>query len=199
MENIFEYLGSFGQLSYFGMYLFIASSGHLIPLPEDIALMTSGYLTSLSHLSLLPMIAISIIGPMTGDFILFFLSKKGSRYAINLERHIKNEVFDYIKRRMSEHTFRTVFIMRFISGLRFASPLVAGYVDIPWKKYWLANTLSASIYGPFYLLIGYIFHSKILTLIGVAESLGHWIFLAIIVVIFGTFAFVAHRKIFETS
>ena len=199
MDNLFHYLSNLGQLSYFGSYLLIVGAGHIVPIPEDIALIAVGYFTSFGQLSLVGMLLAVILGAITGDFILFYLAKKGARFAINLERHIKNEIFEFIKRKMQEKSFWTIFMMRFIPGFRFTSPLVAGYVGLSWKKYWLANIISGCVYAPSYFFLGYLFHARILALIGVAGSLRHLVFVGIVIILFGTLALVVRRKILKSE
>lgn len=198
-QNIINHIVWLEQLSYFGMFLAIAASGHIIPISEDISLIIVGYITSLGYVKLWPMIIISIIAPFTADTVFFWLSKTGSRFAFILERHISNNIFDYVKKKMQENTFRTMFLMRFVSGLRFASPLVAGYVGVPWKKFLTFNFLSACFYGPFFFFIGYLFHQKISSLISATSTVKHIVFIIIILVLAVAIGSVVKRKMFRAD
>ncbi|MHB0978221.1 MAG: DedA family protein [Minisyncoccota bacterium] len=187
------------QLSYLGLFLVIAASGHIIPISEDISLIIAGYITSLGYVSLWPMVVVSILASFTADTVFFWLSKKGSRFALMLERHISNNIFDYVKRKMQENTFRTMFLMRFVSGLRFASPLVAGYVGVPWKKFLTFNFLSACAFSPFFFFIGYFFHQKISSLISATSTVKHIAFIAIIIVLAVAVGMVVKKKMFRAD
>jgi len=198
-QNIINQIMWLEQLSYLGMFLVIAASGHIAPISEDISLIIAGYITSLGYVSLWPMIIVSILAPFTADTIFFWLAKKGSRFALMLERHISNNIFDYVKKKMQENTFRTMFLMRFVSGLRFASPLVAGYVGVPWKKFLTFNFLSACVYGPFFFFIGYLFHKKISSLISATNAVKHGIFIVIIVVLTIVIGRVVMKKMFRAD
>jgi len=198
-QNIINHIVWLEQLSYLGLFLAIAASGHIIPISEDISLIIVGYITSLGYVKLWPMIIISIIAPFTADTVFFSLAKTGSRFALMLERHISNNIFDYVKRKMQEHTFRTMFLMRFVSGLRFASPLVAGYVGVPWKKFLTFNFISACIYGPFFFFIGYLFNQKISSLISATGTVKHVVFIIIILVLVVAIGSVVKRKMFRAD
>ncbi len=198
-QSIINHIVWLEQLSYLGMFLAIAASGHIIPIPEDISLIIAGYITSLGYVSFWPMIVVSIVAPFVADTVFFWLAKKGSRFALMLERHISNNVFDYVKRKMQENTFRTMFLMRFVSGLRFASPLVAGYVGVPWKKFLTFNFISACAYGPFFFSLGYLFHKKISSLISATNTIKHGIFIVIIVVLVVVIGQVVIKKMFRTN
>ncbi len=197
--DIISHISTFEQLSYLGLFLAIAASGHIVPLPEDISLIIAGYITSLGYVQLWPMIVVSIIAPFVADTAFYIIAKKGTKLALMFERHIANNIFDYMKKKMQENTFRTMFLMRFVSGLRFASPLVAGYVGVPWKRFLTYNFISACVYGPFFLLVGYIFHQKIFSLVSATNTYKHVAFAVIIVVLVVAIGKVIRKKVFRST
>ena len=65
---------------------------------------------------------------------------------------------------MKEHSGKTIFLLRFIIGLRFLSPLTAGSMHIKWEKFALYDFIAVLIFAPIFILLGFHF-TKLLTLI----------------------------------
>lgn len=161
------------QFSYLGVFISIVAAGHFVPVPEDVSILLAGYVVALGYAKLLPMILISIVGPIIADAILYFLAKKGSKWVPPIERYAPGLKIEFVRRQLEEHTFRSVFWMRFVTGFRFLSPVLSGYMKIDTKRYFLANAFSALFYGPTLVLIGYFLSSKITKVLGTLKSIEH--------------------------
>lgn len=171
------------QLSYVGLFIGVMLAGHVMPIPEDIFLILAGYITALGYAKLSIMIPIGILASFCVDTLFYTLSWKGSAIAEKLERRIRNNVFEKYKAVMQEKPFLAIFVSRFLTGFRFASPLVAGYVKVPWKKYLVYNAISAICYAPLFISLGYLFSKKIEPLVTGVKSFQHTIFLVILAII----------------
>jgi membrane protein DedA with SNARE-associated domain len=169
------------QFSYLGVFIAVVLSGHFVPIPEDISLLMAGYIVAMGYAHLWPMVIIAIIGPFIADGLLYYLARTGSRFVPSLEKYAPGLKIDFIRRQLEEHTFRSVFWMRFVTGFRFMSPVISGYMKIPPSTYLPANFASAFFYGPFFLFLGYFFSQKILDILGTLKSFEHiilWILAA---------------------
>jgi len=171
------------QLSYVGIFIGVMLAGHVIPIPEDVFLLLAGYITANGYAKLGIMIPIAIVASFCVDTLFYILSRKGSAIAEKLERRIRNNVFEKYKTLMREKPFLVIFVSRFLTGFRFASPLVAGYVKVPREKYLLYNAISAASYAPFFVGLGYIFSKKIESLVTGAQAFHHAVFLSILAII----------------
>lgn len=151
------------HISYVAIFLAIVLSGHLVPFPEDIVLFLSGYIAALrhTHLSFSILFAIAALGPFCADALLYWVALKGGKYTNWFLPHIKKSVMSRISHELHENTLRTVFVGRFIPGVRLASPLVAGTIKVKPRAFLTASFLGALVYGPLFFLLGYFLHSYI--------------------------------------
>ncbi len=178
MVNTQFFINYLEQFSYLGIFISIALSGYIIPVPEEILLLLIGYISGVGLNNVYIALLASIIGVLLGDNILFWLSRyRGSKLIDKLKRKIrKNEVMKY-KNLMKQHIGKTIFILRFIVGLRFFGPFLAGSLKVRWKTFQLYNFLAVLIYVPIMVFLGFHFHKQLALLITEFEIIRHLVFL----------------------
>ena len=170
LHSFFGYIGYLKNLSYPQLYLIVIASGHLIPIPEPVTLIILGYLAGVGRHNIFGLIAVSALAVMTFDLVIYFIGKSGSRLARYLETKIKTHILEKYKDASNFDLAILFIISHFVPGWRIANPVIAGVTDISFKKFFLLTFVSAIVYTPAYLLIGYFFRSKILLLINVFQS-----------------------------
>ena len=121
-------------------------------------------------LSVWPLMIGGILGAVLGDAISFWM---GSRFGHLLEKHWYFERHPDLLPRGYRFFERfgtaSVFIGRFFGPVRAAIPLVAGIMEMPWSRFWIANIASALIWAPALLLVGSSFR-EILRAIGLRHG-----------------------------
>ncbi|RSD29659.1 DedA family protein [Vibrio pectenicida] len=124
---------------------------------EDLAIVTAA---TLAVQELMPMSAALFaifVGIATGDLGLYFIGKSAQRV-----RFLRYRMFQYrrvrlINRKMHQNAFVTLFVVRFIPGLRTVGFTLSGFLDIPILRF-LAAVIGATslwtvlIFGSFYHL-----------------------------------------------
>jgi membrane protein DedA with SNARE-associated domain len=181
MEAGIQNLGYLEHVSYLGIFFAVAFSGYAIPVPEELVLILAGYLAA-EHIIHLPIVvAVGILGAICGDNLIFYLSGHGSRFTQKYHDRVEKTHAGWYTRHVRDNTFNTVFISRFLVGMRFLNPLVSGLLRVRWKTFVTATALSAAIYIPFVVLVGYYFHDQIGIVVKIAESVRHLIFLGLII------------------
>ena len=165
------YTDYLSHLSYIKIFLAIILSGHPIPVPESVTLMVLGYLLAFGKGSVVGFVLTGISAVLFFDMMLYVLSLEGSRLAASLSKRVKAEHLERYSNASNTKLFSLILVSHFIPGLRFANPILAGVTKVPWQKFLLACIISAMVYAPFYILVGYVFHAKILALVGGFESL----------------------------
>lgn len=168
------------NLSYLGVFLAVAFSGYAIPIPEEIILVLGGYLAAQGISSLPLVILASVCGAICGDSLIYYLSGHGSRFTHKYQSRIEKSKLGWYFRHMDNHPWRTVFFSRFIVGMRFFNPLISGLMKVPFVTFVSAAAASAAIYIPIVVLIGYYLHNKIATVVHIAQSLRHGLFVVLI-------------------
>jgi len=190
---MFDYL--IASFSYIGIVLAMAFSGYLIPLPEDIILLTIGYLAGTGVFSLGLAIPAGIIGGLMADNILYWLSRSGSSYIEKLKRKISPERLLKYEKAMQDHGGKTIFFFRFLPGLRAFMPIIAGILNVKWVKFQIYDFLAICIFVPAMTLLGYFFHNSIGLIIGKVEIARHVIF-GLIIILATAILTVAIKKVY---
>jgi membrane protein DedA with SNARE-associated domain len=168
--------GLIAHFSYLGVFLFVALSGFIIPLPEEVTLLLVGYLSATGLLNSYLALAVCIIGILAGDNLLFFLSRKSKLKIIKkLNSKVKKKFSRHYLIILNRNIGKAVFLMRFMVGLRFFGPLLAGQSKAKWSVFQFYNLLAALIYVPLIFFLGYHFHSKLTLIVTEVEFARHLI------------------------
>lgn len=164
------------QLSYAGVFLFLAGAGIVAPVPEEITLLTAGLLSAKGFLN--PYIAapLAVLGILVGDSVLFCLAKFGSRYVRHVHERFIRMGLDRTWIFSPNHPLRAVFILRFITGLRMVTPVFAGLNGAQWWQFLLVDFAGASIFVPLIMWLGFHFHAHFLSFVAGFEVVRHAIF-----------------------
>lgn len=132
-----------------------------IPVPGETTLLLASFLAYSEHqLSLAWIIVVGTVAATIGDNIGYAIGRHGGRPLLERYQHLFRIPPRSIER--GEHLFgrygaATVFVARFIFGMRvFAGPL-AGVLRMPWKSFALFNLLGAVVWVSVIATAGYLF------------------------------------------
>jgi membrane-associated protein len=161
------------QLSYLGIFLLAAGGAIVVPIPEEVTLLTAGYLVASGGINIFIAIPVVILGLLAGDIFLFFLARIGASYAHKLRERVNKIGLDKTWLFAPKHTWRAVFFLRFITGFRFIAPIYAGFEEMSWQGYVFTDILAIIIYTPLMFWLGYEFHAHIVAFIAAFEVVRH--------------------------
>jgi membrane protein DedA with SNARE-associated domain len=139
----------------------LVACGLGLPLPEDVALITGGYLAGkgppIGVGSLPLMILVGLAGILIGDSIIF---KAGATYGeallqTRLGRHIPGERVERIIGLFERHGPKFIMMARFLPGVRAVTYFVAGTTGVPYWKFLLYDGIAACASAPGWVLLGY--------------------------------------------
>ncbi len=123
--------------------------------PGTTIMVAAGLLVPGGTVPLLPLLAGGILGAVLGDAVSWYL---GKRYGGLLTRRWPISRHPALLRNGEAFILRygslSVFIGRFFGPLRAVIPLSAGMLGMPARPFWIANILSALVWGPALLLPG---------------------------------------------
>ncbi len=148
------------RFTYLGMFGLLIAAGLGLPFPEDLTLLTAGYLARKGITSLWPTLVVGYVGVVIGDLLIF---RVGRRLKEGVYTHPRLGKLLTPKRRVWIEThFRkrgtlTVVIARHCAGLRAPTFLVAGTSDMPTWKFLLADAFSSILTVPAVTYLGYFF------------------------------------------
>src|SRR5437773_3946505 len=139
---------------FFGVFLENAG----LPVPGETALLAGAALARFGRLSLLWVIVTTIAGATLGDNLGFFIGRHGGRalaerhgWKIGLNARRLAQFVRYFER----HGAKTVFIARFVTGLRVFGALLAGASGLPWRKFLFYNASGAVVWASAVASVGY--------------------------------------------
>lgn len=169
------------HLSWFGIFLWFAFLEQLTPVPEEISLMTLGYIAITTSLNPLISGGVATIGLLTADNLLFYLSLKGNKLTRKLTDNTNTQLLDRLKRNLQHHAKKTLIIMALLPKLRFLSPVIASSAGISWKLFFFINSAATVFYVAVYMLIGILFHRQLGAVLHKVKLWQHIIFIGAMV------------------
>ena|SRR5689334_6486887 len=189
-HHLFELLR--GYLAEYGYWtvaaaLLLENAG--LPVPGETILLLASFLAYSEHrLQLQYVIVVGTAAATIGDNLGFLLGHFGGRRLLDRYQralHISPKALARGEELFRRHGPETVFVARFIAGMRmFAGPL-AGVLRMHWKKFAIFNLLGAVLWVTVISLAGYFFGRHWETLVRVMRNAN--IAILIVVVLAGVF------------
>lgn len=152
---------SLGGLPYGGMFIVAFLSNIFLPVPEEVILLATGYLTGIGIFSYPLMVGIFVAGMLISDYFLYSLSYKGSKLVKRLHKKLEQKGLLKDEKYLRSHIKKTIFFSRFLIYLRFIGPVVAGYLKTDKKTFLTYDFLALVIYVNIFLGLGNYFHKQI--------------------------------------
>ncbi|HYK66065.1 MAG TPA: DedA family protein [Patescibacteria group bacterium] len=152
------------HFTYLGLFAVLMLCGMGMPIPEDVVLLTGGYLVHRGITRYPITLAVSLFGVVAGDNSLFFMGRHfGSglvRY-FSLGRPGRKSQIERIEGFMQRHGHRAIFYARFLAGLRALVYLSAGSFGVRPTVFLLYDLLGALISVPIVVTLGYVFGKQL--------------------------------------
>ena len=201
-QFLLEVLGSAtGPASYLLVFGVLLACGLGFPLPEDVALITGGYLAHLGHADVTLMCLVGFGGIIAGDSIVFFLGRasrlaRGSRPGGLLARHLTPERIAKVEAQFERRGSSMVMIARFLPGVRAATFFVAGGAQMPYGRFIFYDGLAALLSAPLFVVAGHAFGDQIGVVVAWAERFHSWLIAGMVIaaLAFGIRAFLRRGK-----
>ena len=152
---------SLGSLSYGGMFIVALLSNIVIPVPEEIVLLATGYLSGIGIFIYPIIMAIFILGMLASDYILYSLSYRGSKLVSKLYKKLETKGLLKNQAYLKKHIKKIIFFSRFLVYLRFIGPIISGYLKIKRKTFLTYDFLALVLYVNLFMGLGNYFHDQI--------------------------------------
>jgi membrane protein DedA with SNARE-associated domain len=149
-------LNSYGYLAVAG---FIVLEDFGVPVPGETILIAAAVYAGAHQLNIVGVAVVGFLAAVAGDNIGFAIGHYGGhqlavrygRYVFLTEpRLIKAE--DFFRR----HGGKVVVVARFVEGLRQANGIIAGTVQMPWRRFLAFNALGAALWVSVWASVGYL-------------------------------------------
>ena len=185
----------FARYGYFVIFFGVLLENAGIPVPGETILLAAAALSRFGHLSIIYVVIVTVAAAVLGDNIGFYIGRRGGR--VLLER--KGRVLGLTPARLAQfdgffarHGAKTVFIARFVTGLRVVGAILAGASRLPWGRFLIFNAAGAVAWAATFGTVGYMLGYSWET---IERWIGHLglVFLAVLAAV-GVVAFIRSRS-----
>ena len=153
--------GALVHYGYWAVAAMLLLEGAGLPLPGETILLLASFLAYTEHELQLPwVILVGIVAATAGGELGFALGRHGGRPLVERYRHlfsIDAETMARGDRLFERYGAATVFLARFIFGMRVLAALLAGALHMSWRKFTLFNFLGAAVWVSAICGAGYLF------------------------------------------
>jgi membrane protein DedA with SNARE-associated domain len=182
---------------YLGIFLVLLACSLGLPLPEDVPLLTGGFLVhkGLAHVPF--MIPVAMAGVLGGDCILFYMGKRFGHHVVELRlfrRMVRPSRLLMAERLFAKHGVKILFIGRFLPGLRPMIFMAAGVLRVPFSTFIMVNGLAACISVPTLIILGNIFGSNLDVIEGRVRTASQSIVLGAVAAMLVALGIFFHRR-----
>jgi membrane-associated protein len=146
------------RFSYPAVYLLLAATGTGLPIPEDVVLLTAGTICSTGHGLFFAMVPIAVLGVFTADTILFRIGAKLGPKVIEhpkLRSVLTPARVAAVRGRFQRYGAWTIFLARFLPGVRAPTFLLAGSMGVSQQRFWIADAAAACVFVPIMVWLGH--------------------------------------------
>ncbi len=175
------------KIGYAGLYIYMFLVGTFVPVPSELILIPSGYLSSMGEKSYLSLLFCAAVGSLSGAMFNYFFSLYIAKRFLR-----KKRILGKVTRFFRKHGKISVFLAPLTPGLGQYISIPAGLSRMK-LRYFIPITFSANlIWVNFMLLVGYVFgegkvsHQKVIYV-----SL---VLFGIVIVVSSIYVFVQFKK-----
>jgi membrane protein DedA with SNARE-associated domain len=159
-----EFLSGYSShLVYVFLFILLLLCGLGFPMAEELVLLAGGVLVASGVLHPLLMLLVNFLGVLLGDVCLFGLGRGVSGHLRSSPRfrHWFAHKLERGRPVFARYGNTTVFLARFLPGLRAPTFLIAGTMQMSLGRFVILDTLASLIFVPALGLIGYVFADQV--------------------------------------
>jgi membrane protein DedA with SNARE-associated domain len=182
------------------LFLIVAIESAGVPIPGETALIAAGVLASQGKMNIAVVIVAAAAGAIVGDNVGYWIGRTGGRRVLDrwgFVRRFAERVMPPAERFFQRHGPKTVFIARFVAGLRVTAAWMAGISRMEWGKFLLWNAAGGIVWATAVGLVAYYFGNAVADAISKYGLWGALAVLGIAVVGYLAFHFVIKKYVFD--
>ena len=149
----------FARYGYFVIFFGVLLENAGVPVPGETILLAGAVLSRFGHLSIVYVVLVATVAAVLGDNVGFLIGRRGGR--LLLER--KGRLLGLTPERLAHfdgfferHGAKTVFIARFVTGLRVVCAILAGASTMAWSHFLIFNATGAVAWAATFGTVGYL-------------------------------------------
>jgi membrane protein DedA with SNARE-associated domain len=153
-----DFVTSLLDIGYAGLFLLMAMESSAIPVPSEVVLPFAGYLVFLGKMNLGLAIADATAAGLVGSMVAYFLSLKLGRpvvYGLLVRAGVSASRLDDGERWVDSKGAWSVFIGRFIPGVRSVISIPAGVLRMKLTPFVVLTTVGSLVWSAVLIYVGY--------------------------------------------
>ena len=183
MKNIiFRIINKYG---YFGITFLIALENLIPPIPSEVILSFSGFISKSTDLSLFLIIIFATIGSLIGAIVLYYLAYFIGLNLLNFKVFklcgLKKEDTEKSMKHFQKNGYKSIFFGRFIPIIRSFISIPAGLSKMDIRLFLLLTWIGSFIWNTIFVIAGYILQDNWDTLANFFDKYSFFIFLIAII------------------
>lgn len=183
MKNIiFRIINKYG---YFGITFLIALENLIPPIPSEVILSFSGFISKSTSLSLFLIIIFATIGSLIGAIVLYYLAYFIGLNLLNFKIFklcgLKKEDTEKSMKHFQKNGYKSIFFGRFIPIIRSFISIPAGLSKMDIRLFLLLTWIGSFIWNTIFVIAGFILQDNWDTLANFFDKYSFFIFLIAII------------------
>lgn len=162
----FAFISGFGGAVGYAVVLgLLLLCGLGVPVPEDIILVSGGYIAKAAGHHVGPMMINGLVGIIVGDGIIFALGRRIGLAMVErsfLSRYLTPPRLARVDGLFKRHGEKLLVAARFTPGLRAVTFFTAGAIGVPYWKFLLYDGLAAFVSAPLWVYLGYAYGQTVI-------------------------------------
>ena len=141
-----------------GPFIALLLCGFGLPIPEDIILVSAGFLAGENGTKILPPILVTYCGILLGDCFISMVGRTVGHRVLRsriAQRILSPERLERAREAFHKYGIWVNFFGRFLPGVRTAIFFTGGTLHYPFLKFFLMDALAALISAPLFVWVGY--------------------------------------------
>lgn len=170
------------------LFLVVALEAAGVPVPGETGLIAAGMLASQGYFNITWVIAVAAIAAIVGDNVGYWIGRLGGRPLLSrwrLSARYSERVVPQAERFFARHGGKTVFLARFIVGLRVAGAWMAGITRMGWWRFLFWNAAGGIVWATAFGLVAYHLGRAAADVLNRYGMIGGAVIIAVLVVILG--------------
>ncbi len=193
IEWVRPFVDDYGYLI---LFLGVMAENASLPVPGETILIIASFYSHHGHLNLGYIIGLATIGCIIGDNLSFYVGRRlGRPVILKYGKYIliTPKRLDHVEHFFQRHGDKTIFIQRWITGVRVIGALVAGTTRMPWQRFLLFNCLGALTWVATISTLAYFFAVNLPLLLEILTRSG-WALLALVMLL-GVLFYLKRRRL----
>jgi membrane protein DedA with SNARE-associated domain len=190
------------QYGYLAIVVLVFVESFGVPAPGQTIIIVGAAYASRGHLNIVVLGICAFVAAVVGDSVGYLIGRYGGHaLVLRFGRYIRltRERLMRVERFMARHGPKIVAVARFVDGLRQFNGVVAGTVELPWRRFLLYNAIGAALWVGVWATAGYLAGDQLHSLLRTALAYQWYALAGLVLLVGGYLVFHLRRRARSTT